>query len=375
MKKLSLLSTLVAFVALSAGAQSVTIRGKMEFTHPVKMVYLMYSNGTKRITDSTKLVNNHFQIKTKIVQPSVANLFVRFEPTAADTKAGGDGMQLFIEPGTMVVNVKDSMKFAKVSGSKSQKDFEIISKMKEPFDKMGSSLNAEYMKYRQDKDEAGMQKISDEFGVLDSSINEDVYHRFLKKHPASPVSLYALENYAGYDIDAKKVEPLYAKLSLVLKKSPSGKAFKERIETAKKTGIGAYAMNFTQSDTLGKPVSLSEFRGKYVLLDFWASWCGPCRAENPNVVKAFNKYENKNFTVLSVSLDQPGKKQAWLDAIHKDNLTWTHVSDLKFWDNAVAKQYGIRAIPQNLLLDSKGKIIAKNIRGEELNKKLEEVLK
>jgi len=111
------------------------------------------------------------------------------------------------------------------------------------------------------------------------------------------------------------------------------------------------------------------------LLDFWASWCGPCRAENPNVVKAFNNYKDKNFTVLSVSLDQPGKKQSWLDAIHKDGLTWTHVSDLKFWDNAVAKEYGIRAIPQNLLLDPTGKIIAKNVRGEELEKTLEEVIK
>jgi peroxiredoxin len=134
-------------------------------------------------------------------------------------------------------------------------------------------------------------------------------------------------------------------------------------------------MEFTQNDTLGKPVSLSDFKGKYVLIDFWASWCGPCRAENPNVVKAYNNYKDKDFTVLGVSLDQPGKQEAWLNAIHKDSLTWTHVSDLKFWDNAVAQLYGIRAIPQNLLLDPSGKIIAKNIRGEELKKKLEEVMK
>jgi len=187
--------------------------------------------------------------------------------------------------------------------------------------------------------------------------------------------LYVLEQYAGYDINAKQIEPLYESLPAILRQSPSGITFKERLETAKKTGVGAYAMDFTQNDTLGKPVSLSDFKGKYVLIDFWASWCGPCRAENPNVVKAFNEYKDKKFTVLGISLDQPGKQQAWLDAIHKDNLTWTHVSDLKFWDNAVAKQYGIRAIPQNLLIDQDGKIIAKNIRGEELNKKLAEVIK
>jgi thiol-disulfide isomerase/thioredoxin len=133
-------------------------------------------------------------------------------------------------------------------------------------------------------------------------------------------------------------------------------------------------MEFTQNDTLGNPVSLSSFKGKYVLVDFWASWCGPCRAENPNVVKTYQKFQNKNFTILSVSLDRPGQKERWLKAIHDDGLTWTHVSDLKFWDNAVAKQYGIRAIPQNLLLDPSGKIIAKNLRGEELAEKLGAVL-
>lgn len=133
-------------------------------------------------------------------------------------------------------------------------------------------------------------------------------------------------------------------------------------------------MDFSQNDVNNRPVKLSDFRGKYVLLDFWASWCGPCRQENPNVVKAYKTYKDKNFTVLGVSLDQPGKKQDWLQAIEKDGLTWTQLSDLQGWKNAASTLYGVRGIPANFLIDPQGKIVGKDLRGAALEKKLGELL-
>ena len=138
--------------------------------------------------------------------------------------------------------------------------------------------------------------------------------------------------------------------------------------------VGKQAPEISLPDTEGKEVTLSSFRGKYVLVDFWASWCGPCRRENPNVVDAYNKFRGKNFTILGVSLDRPGQKDNWLKAIKDDNLTWTHISDLKFWQSEVVPLYNVQSIPFNVLVDPQGKVVAENLRGDALEQTLQQFL-
>lgn len=198
----------------------------------------------------------------------------------------------------------------------------------------------------------------------------DVVKDYIQNNPGSIISAYAITRFFTTQPDLPELEKMYSGLSPAVQQTSFGKEINDRLVIERKTGVGAMAMDFSQNDTAGKKVSLSDFRGKYVLLDFWASWCGPCRAENPNLVAAYNQYKDKNFTVLGVSLDRENQKQAWLNAIYKDGLAWTHVSDLGFWDNEAARLYGINAIPSNFLIDPNGKILAKNLSGEKLKQAL-----
>jgi peroxiredoxin len=197
---------------------------------------------------------------------------------------------------------------------------------------------------------------------------------FIQQHPDYIVSVEALKDAIGpIPDDITIYERLFKGLKKPIQKSEEGIKLKKTIDGFMTVRLGATAPAFSSPDTLGNPVHLKDYKGKYVLLDFWASWCGPCREENPIVVAAYQRFKDKNFDILSVSLDQADQKAAWLKAIAHDGLTWKHVSDLKYWNNAVAELYMIRSIPQNFLIDPRGKIIAKDLRGAQLTKKLEEI--
>ncbi len=252
-----------------------------------------------------------------------------------------------------IAGTKDKIDKAVVTGSKSHTEFDSFNKSLEPY-----------------------KMVFDETATFDSAaVSKAVLlcGEFAVQHPDSYITPLAIIRFNQIADDPGKTEILYNALLPEIKSSAMGNYLGQLLIAAKINPVGSLLPDFTESDTSGKPVSLSSLRGKFVLVDFWASWCGPCRQENPNIVQAFNKYKSKNFTILGVSLDKA--KPAWIDAINMDNLTWPHVSDLLGWSNAAALQYQITSIPQNILLDPEGKIVGKNLRGPALDRKLARVLK
>ena len=371
MKKLISLAISVLPLAVLAQDAKYMVTGKVgNYNAPAK-IYLQYRVDTKSITDSAILVNGKFSF-IGIAVPSPKSAYLMLNDKGTGIKYN-DYKSIYLENGTIQVNSKDSLIHAAVTGTKTNLDNAVYEVAIKPIYTAYDSLetaNKAVAPEKQQSPEFQRQNSQAEKAIekRESAVNK----QFITNHSDSYVSLMTLESFA-YGADYPEIAALYNSLTPAVKQTDAGVKFAERLPKLKAVALGATAPEFAEADTAGKMVDLNSFRGKYVLIDFWASWCGPCRQENPNVVKAFTRYKGRNFTILGVSLDRPGKKDNWLAAIHKDGLNWTQVSDLKFWDSQAAALYAVRGIPQNFLLDPNGKIIAKNLRGEDLENKLEEI--
>ncbi len=350
---------------------------------PSKVVYIEESDittGKKTLKDSSAIAaDGKFSISLNATKDAVYNLLLQNDVSQFITLIN-DASKINVD-----VDFNNKTDFYNVTGSKASKSIqEYLAKISG----MQKDRFNIYFQVDSIKRNNGDSTLAANLNKQEKQISNDektFTQQTVQQASNSSLALFILSTYQGmardpnFRVNGFTDTEVVALLTDVLNKFPERTdiaGIRNSVETTipKTLWVGKPAPEISLPDTEGRTVKLSSFRGKYVLVDFWASWCGPCRRENPNVVQAFKQFKNKNFTILGVSLDRPGQKEAWTQAIKEDNLTWTHISDLKYWQSEVVPMYQLSGIPFNVLVDPDGKVVAENLRGNALEQKLQEFL-
>jgi len=362
LSKALLICSLLLPKLLYAQSGTFVLKGMIRDLNPPAKAYLCLEVGDKEMWDSTFVNNGSFEFQGSVEAPVLAYLFL-----TSGRQDVYEKRKLYIEKGTTLIEGRGALKDAVISGAGDliNKDFSDIVIVIDSLTRELDSVDANDYPAR---------------GVMLNKFEESVNcfkESFIRKHPDSYFSLKGLIELNNNEfLVPDTIAALYEKLAPEFKESIEGNELKANIERRRQLAIGSYAPDFFQKDMHDSIVSLSDFRGKYVLLEFWASWCRPCREEAPYLTAAYKQHKNDGFTILSVSLDREGAKNQWLKAIAQDGTgIWTHVLELNALSNTAAKQYMVTSIPANFLIDPSGKIIAKNLRGESLTSMLEYIFK
>lgn len=380
MKLKFLILAALAPMAVAAQTPDFTITGKIGNLNKPAKIYLDYTAEGSGRTDSVELVDGNFKFSGNIEGIASSRITLSREgikdKEIYGSKGVGDVIYVYFGKENITITSEDSLYNAKWTGSK------VYDEMKAFDQQVGPTVMTVHHNANATINRATPEQQKDTmyFKVLDKQVQAFRKSRgeriieFAKANPKSYFALQALaESVSGYGLKSEVAMPIFNKLNEELRLSYGGQGLYKLLNAHTVTAVGAVAPNFTLKDVNGKSVSLSDYKGKLVLLEFWASWCSPCRAESPNLLKQYAAFKDKGFEILGVSVDSD--KAKWLDAIKKDGLTWTQVSDLKGWDNDARKVYGISGVPANFLISPDGKIVGDHLMGEALNKKLTELLK
>ncbi|PJJ76284.1 peroxiredoxin [Thermoflavifilum aggregans] len=364
MKKLLLLTSLwMGWIQISHAQSYCYINGQL--THADDQTVYLFSDTSNTPVDSARIAEGQFHFKVRVDSTALYGLFISGQRSPLIT---------LLSPGAQLTVTGDAARFqeVRVKGSPEADAMQAYMDAFRPLGARASALNEQIQRVQATDDTSGIAQLREEVNQFNSDVVKTGL-AFIHSHPGNIASVLILMNELRERMPATELQKAFQTLNPSVQQSRYGRAAADYLQGALLTAEGAIAPDFTLPDTNGVPVKLSSFRGKYVLVDFWASWCGPCRMESPYVVQAYEQFKNKNFTILGVSLDYD--RDRWIKAIHDDHLSWTQVSDLKYWQNEVAVKYHVQSIPANLLLDPQGRIIAKNLRGEELAETLARILK